>query len=105
MEINKLKDFIKGWFIGDFEPSLLKTNSFEVAIKRYKAGESENKHHHKLATEFTVIVTGEVIMNGVTYYENDIITILPYEATDFKCITDTITVVVKTPSIKNDKYE
>lgn len=104
MNINNLKNFVKGWFIGNFEPTLLNTNDFEVAIKRYNAGDYEESHHHKIATEFTIIVEGEVEMNGTKYIKDDIIMIQPNESTDFKCITDVVTVVIKTPSANNDKY-
>lgn len=105
MEKFNLKDFTKGWFIGSFEPTLLQTSDFEVAVKRYKAGDYENKHHHKIAVEYTVIIDGEVLMNGVKHASNDIIVIKQNESTDFKCLTDVTTVVVKTPSVKDDKYE
>ena len=36
MKKNKLSEMIGGWFIGNFEPSLLKTNYVEVAVKKYK---------------------------------------------------------------------
>ncbi len=104
MTITNLNEFFKGWFVGNFEPTLNTTKDFEVAVKRYKAGDYEEKHHHKIATEITVIVEGEVEMNGVKYVKDDIITIQPNESTDFKCITDVVTVVVKTPSANNDKY-
>ena len=67
MEQHNLNDFIKGWFIGDFKPTLLKTTDFEVGIKRYKVGDSESTHYHKIATEYTIIVEGEVEMNGTKY--------------------------------------
>ena len=105
MEKNNLNNFIKGWFIGNFEPTLFTTDSFEIAIKRYKAGDKENRHHHKIATEFTIIVDGEVEMNGVKYIKDDIIIIKPNESTDFYCLTDVVTTVVKVPCVKNDKYE
>lgn len=104
MKINKLENMVKGWFIGNFEPTLLKTNDFEIAIKKYKAGDYEEKHHHKIAVEYTVILNGEVEMSGKKYRDGDIITILPSESTDFKALTDVITVVVKTPSTSNDKF-
>lgn len=104
MELSYLKDYIRGWFVGNFSPSILKTNDFEVGIKKYKAGDTEHKHYHKIATEITVIVSGTVEMNGITYTEDDIITIDPGESTNFKSITDSVTVVVKTPSVENDKY-
>lgn len=96
---------IKGWFIGNFEPSLYKTNDVEVGIKKYNAGDCENYHYHKIATEFTVIVSGTVEMNGIQYCENDIIKIVPEVSTNFKALTDVITVVVKLPGANNDKYE
>ena len=107
MELEKynLDDMFKGWFIGNFEPSLFKTNDVEVGVKKYKAGDYENAHFHKIATEFTVIISGEVEMNGVVYKENDIIKIVPNVVTNFKAITDVITVVVKLPGANEDKYE
>jgi mannose-6-phosphate isomerase-like protein (cupin superfamily) len=104
MVLNNLKEFTKGWVIGNFEPSLFNTNDFEIAIKTYKVGDYEPSHHHKISTEFTVIVEGEVLMNGTEYKKNDIITIKPNESTDFKCLTEVTTVVVKIPSSKDDKY-
>jgi hypothetical protein len=98
MKKGSLKDMFKGWFIGEFSPTLFNTDQFEVAIKR-------SKHVHKIATEFTVIVEGEVEMNGVKYIKDDIIIIEPNEYTDFRCLTDVVTTVVKVPCVKNDKYE
>ena len=99
-----LKDFFKGWFIGNFDPSLIKTNDVEVAIKKYKAGDHEDSHYHKIATEITAIVSGEVEMNGIKYIADDIIVIEPNDRTDFKCLTDVVTVVVKYPGANDDKY-
>ncbi len=96
---------VKGWFIGNFEPSLYKTNDVEVGIKKYKAGDYENSHYHKIATEFTVIISGSVEMNGIQYFENEIIKIIPGVRTNFKALTDVVTVVVKLPGANNDKYE
>lgn len=104
MEKFNLKDMIGGWVIGNFEPSLLKTNDVEVAIKRYKSGDYDSMHYHKIATEYTVIVSGQVEMSGKIYNENDILIINPLESTDFKAITDVITVVVKIPGVSDDKY-
>ena len=105
MKINNLQNMVKGWFIGNFEPSLLKTNDCEVAVKEYKKGDYEGKHYHKIATEFTVIISGRVRMNGIEYKEGDIIVMEPNEITDFECLEDgTKNVVVKIPGANNDKY-
>lgn len=95
----------KGWFVGNFEPTLIKTESVEVAVKEYKKGEYESKHHHRIATEITVIVVGTVRMNGVEFKKGDIVIIEPGEATDFEVIEDCITTVVKYPGASNDKYD
>jgi len=104
MKKYNIKDMVKGWFIGSFEPTLFNTDLFEVAVKRYNKGDSEERHTHKIATEFTMIIDGDVIMDGAEYTKDDIIVIGPNESTDFKCLTDAVTLVVKTPCVKNDKY-
>jgi len=104
MKIAKLQEMTKGWFIGNFNPTLLATEDVEIAVKEYPAGFSEEWHYHKIATEFTVIVRGEVEMNGVHYGEGDIIVIPPGEGTDFKTLTPVITTVVKIPGATHDKY-
>ena len=105
MKTAKLSEMTKGWFVGNFEPTLYKTNDVEVAVKTYAAGAYEKKHYHKIATEITVITKGTVRMNGVEYSVGDIIIMEPNEATDFYAVTDAENVVVKLPGANNDKYE
>ncbi len=104
MKTSKLSDMKGGWFVGNFEPSLYRTNDVEAAVKSYKAGAYEHSHYHKLATEITVIVSGKVKMNGVEYNEGDIIIIEPGESTDFLAVTDSVNAVIKIPGANNDKY-
>lgn len=104
MKKAQLDKMIKGWFVGNFEPTLYATNDVEVAVKKYRAGDAEARHYHKIATEITVVVSGKVEMNGVTYGEGDIIVISPGESTDFNVLSDTVTAVVKLPGANNDKY-
>jgi len=104
MRKSHLRNMIKGWFVGGFEPSVFNTEVVEVGVKRYQAGDSESRHHHKVATEITVVLDGRARMNGHEYASGDILTILPGESTDFIALTDVTTVVVKLPSVRNDKY-
>lgn len=104
MKTWRLDRMVKGWFVGDFSPTVLKTRAVEVAVKRYAAGEKEDRHHHKIATELTVIVSGRVRMNGREYGTDDIVAISPGEGTDFEVLDDAVTVVVKLPGASNDKY-
>ena len=104
MKTARLENMVKGWFVGNFDPTLIQTNDVEVAVKEYKKGEYEARHHHKLSTEITVIASGHVRMNGIEYHKGDIIVIPPNDSTDFEVLEDTITTVVKYPGSNNDKY-
>ncbi|MDB3972308.1 hypothetical protein N9400_02605 [Candidatus Thioglobus sp.] len=101
---NNIDNMVNGWFVGNFKPTVLSTNDVEVAVKRYKENDYEEKHFHKIATEITMVVEGKIEMDGSIYQSGDIITINPFTATDFRALTNVITVVVKHPGANNDKY-
>jgi quercetin dioxygenase-like cupin family protein len=106
MKTANLKDMVKGWFIGDFSPALMRTECVEAAVKYYNKGDYESAHCHKISREITVVAKGLVKMNKREYAAGDIILIEPGETTDFECMEDgTVTMVVKIPSLTNDKYE
>jgi quercetin dioxygenase-like cupin family protein len=104
MKVSKLDEFFKGWVVGNFEPSLFKTDDFEVSVKNYKKGDYEQSHYHKIATELTIITKGRVVMNNEVYNEGDIITIEPGDITDFRATNDVSTTVIKFPCLTDDKY-
>ena len=96
---------VKGWFVGNFEPSLYKTNDCEIAVKRYKVGDMEAAHYHKIATEITVIVKGRVRMFDTIFTEGDIVIVEPGDVTAFQALEEVVNVVVKLPGVNDDKYE
>ena len=100
----QLADMVGGWMVGDFEPTCIKTTACEVACKHYPGGAAEAAHVHRVATELTLIASGRVTMNGRTYVAGDIVILEPGEATDFKALEPSTTVVVKMPSVAGDKY-
>jgi mannose-6-phosphate isomerase-like protein (cupin superfamily) len=104
MKTYKLEDFKGGWFIGDFNPTLLKTKDFEISVRHYKEGDEEDKHVHKVADEYTVVIQGIVQMNEQKFLPNDIIHIEKGEVVKFKVLTDAITIALKVPSVIGDKY-
>jgi mannose-6-phosphate isomerase-like protein (cupin superfamily) len=99
-----LEEFTNGWIVGDFTPTLVSNKDVEVAIKKYKLDDCETRHVHKIATEYTVVVSGKVKMNNKIYSAGDVVEIKPGVSTDFLCLEDSITVVIKTPSVVGDKY-
>ncbi len=104
MRTARLEEMTRGWLIGDFSPTLHATREVEVAVKHYRAGDSEAAHHHKIAREFTVVVSGSVSMNGRNFGPGDIVVIEPGENADFRALTDAVTTVVKLPGAPHDKY-
>lgn len=102
--VARLEQFTKGWFVGHFEPTLLDTQDVEVAVKHYRAGEAEASHHHRIATEITVILSGRVRMLGREFEAGEVVKIEPGTSTAFECLQDAVTVVVKHPGAVNDKF-
>lgn len=104
MKINKIEEMVGGWFIGDFEPSVLKTKDFEVCYKFHHAGEIWDNHYHKVATEINYLIRGKMNLSGIELNQGDIFTIYPDEVAVPEFLEDCELIVVKTPSIKEDKF-
>jgi hypothetical protein len=104
MKQGLLNEMVKGWFVGDFEPSIAHSTACEVALKHHAAGDHEEMHHHRIATEVTLVVLGRVRIMGKILDPGDILLLEPGEATDFFALTDAVCVVVKLPSARGDKY-
>jgi len=105
MKTTKLSDMWRGWFIGDFEPSVLRTKDFEVGVLTHLKGEQWPKHYHKIATEYNVLIKGSMRIADKLLEPGDIFWFDPTEPADPEFLEDCTVVCVKTPSIIGDKYE
>jgi len=105
MNITKLKDYVRGWFIGNFEPSVLKTKDFEVGVLKHTQGEKWLAHYHKSSVEYNVLVNGKMIIQGKELNSGDVFVFEKGEVADPIFLEDCTVVVVKVPSIPNDKFE
>jgi quercetin dioxygenase-like cupin family protein len=103
MIVDKIDNMVNGWFIGDFEPSILKTNEFEIGIRMHKQGEKCPDHYHAYATEFNVLLFGTMRINDTDLGPGDIFTFLPNEISRAEFYEDCTIVVVKVPSNPTDK--
>ena len=56
MRVGKITDMTRGWMIGNFEPSLLKTELFEVAVLLHPKGQIWPAHYHRVATEYNLLI-------------------------------------------------
>jgi quercetin dioxygenase-like cupin family protein len=105
MIVSDIKDMFRGWFIGNFEPSIFKSKDFEVGILFHSKGEKWPKHYHKEAVEINVLLTGKMIINEKLLLPGNIFLIEKNEIADPEFLEDCTIVCVKSPSIPGDKYE
>lgn len=98
MKVENIDNFKAGWLVGNFEPALIKSTDFEMAIQTTPAGTYIERHYQKVSTEYNCIVSGKVIANGETLSTGDIFIYAPGEITELEIIEDVTIVVFKTPS-------
>ena len=105
MQRFKLEDFIRGWFIGDFTPSIFRTQNFEVGVLHHQKGELWPAHYQKFATEFNVLLSGSLSINNELILVGEIFIIEPMEVAVPIFHEDCKVLCIKIPSLPNDKYE
>jgi quercetin dioxygenase-like cupin family protein len=105
MKKTRIEDYKRGWFIGNFEPSVLKTKEFEVSYMRHAKGEIWDAHYHKESIEYNVLIEGKMIIQGITLVSGDVFVFDKGEIADPVFLEDCKLIVVKVPSIIGDKYE
>jgi quercetin dioxygenase-like cupin family protein len=104
MKISNIKNMKGGWFIGNFEPSVLNTDKFEVGYHRHKKGDPTNDHYHKESNEINLIIKGKMVVNGRELSTGDIFIFEPYVVSEAEFIEDTDLIVVRDSSNPTDKY-
>ena len=105
MKLSNIKNMTRGWFIGDFEPSILRTKDFEVGLLTHKKGEVWPKHYHALSTEYNLLIEGSMTVQGTQINPGDIFIFEPMEIADPVFHEDCKVLCVKVPSVIGDKHE
>lgn len=105
MQIRNIDEMTRGWFIGNFDPSILKTDLFEVGLLTHKKGEIWPRHYHIIATEYNLLISGSMTICGRTIEPGTIFVLEPNEVADPIFHEDCQVLCVKVPSVKADKYE
>ena len=104
MMISNISEMTRGWFIGNFEPSILKTKDFEVGVMSHKKGEYWAPHIHKEAIEYNLLLDGLMNVNDVIIEPGTIFIFDKGEIARPIFLEDCRVLVVKSPSIPGDKY-
>lgn len=97
-------DYIRGWLIGNFIPSIEKTIDYEVGYLQHSKSSFWNFHFHKISTEINILVKGKMIINNIIYEKDDIFIINNNVISCPIFIDDCELICIKIPSVPNDKY-
>tara|TARA_B110000483_G_scaffold241147_1_gene323439 strand:- start:1697 stop:2764 length:1068 start_codon:yes stop_codon:yes gene_type:complete len=92
-----------GWFIGNFEPSVYKTNDFEVGHLFIKKDEATPVHYHNNHMEINYIIKGKMSINNKILEKGDIFLFDKNVISSSYFYEDTQIICVKTPSLPGDK--
>jgi hypothetical protein len=103
MNSYRLENYHKGWFLGNFQPTIFANGDFEVAVKVFQKGDQEPSHKQLISTEVTVVIEGDIQLGSSFFSAGDIIEIPPGEFASFTSLTNSILVCIKYPSIPDDK--
>lgn len=105
IKVGNIYEFDMGWFIGNFEPALVKTKDFEIAIHRHQAKTRGDNHIHKIATEYNFVIDGEVCLDShITLRQNSYWVTEPNQSIEVSFREYTTLLVIKIPSVPGDKY-
>lgn len=104
MIVDDISNYMRGWFVGDFVPAIHKTSEFEVGLLIHKKGEVWDSHFHKRAREINLLIEGRMLMHGTEISAGQIFVLEPWEIADPIFLEDCKVLVIKTPSVKGDKY-
>lgn len=105
MKKHNITEFKRGWFIGNFEPTVFKTANFEVGVLTHLKGEQWPAHYHKIGTEYNVLLEGKMHVCGQDIVAGEVFIFEPNEVADPIFLEDCKVLCVKVPSLPGDKYE
>ena len=103
MIIKKLESFTRGWFVGPFDPSIHKTNDFEVGIVIHRKGDEWPCHYHSVM-EINYLISGKMKIHDELIVAGDVFMLDGFEIADPVFLTDCHVVTIKTPARMDDKY-
>ena len=99
-----LDDFVRGWFIGNFEPSIVKTDKYEIGLLTHNKGEKWDFHYHKLADEINFLVEGRMRINERLIEKGSLFIIQKNQLTCPDFLENCKILCIKVPSVPTDKY-
>jgi quercetin dioxygenase-like cupin family protein len=102
--LNIDKDFVRGWLIGNFSPSIYTSKDIEVGVHYVKRGDRGDNHYHKLQTEYNYIISGRARTHGQELKQGDFFVYEKMDKAEVEYLEDTALLVIKLPAVKEDKF-
>lgn len=105
MLVANVKDYTKGWMVGEFRPAAYRTDGWEFAHHYHEKGFVGTDHMHRSSTEMNYIVFGVVRVKGKTLGRGDMFIFTPGEwCGKVEFLEDTDLIVLRNKG-GNDKEE
>ena len=107
--VNKQREVIKGWLVGQFLDEPFKDDNVEIYCKKFLKGDNSDKlHRHPVGKEYLIIISGKIKMRVddevFEMSEGDYIAINGGQKDKMEeVIEDTVMVGVRCPSVPNNK--
>jgi dTDP-glucose pyrophosphorylase len=99
----KVEDMFRGWFMGNFEPTVFKHSGVEVGYLCHKKGEKWQTHYHNNIIEINLLVEGKMILNDIEINKNEIFKIDPKVIACPIFLEDCYIICIKVPYMVGDK--
>lgn len=99
----QLSNTIRGWFIGNFFPSFIRTEKFEIGYLTHEAGESWDAHIHEKTHEYNYLASGRMLINNEEYNTGDWFIFPAGHLAVPKFVEKCNILCIKMPSVPGDK--
>lgn len=103
IQIYDLETMFRGWFLGNFEPSVLKHTGLEIGYLLHKKGEKWQTHYHNNIIEVNLLIEGKMILNDIEINKNQIFVIDKKVLACPIFLEDCRIICIKIPSMVGDK--
>lgn len=95
--------YMRGWLIGNFEPSIVKTPDYEIGLLTHGKGEQWGFHYHKDTIEFNILLSGHFLLNNIPISAGTVFVINKNIIACPKFLEQCKILCVKIPSVPGDK--
>ena len=103
IQMYKIEDMFRGWFVGNFEPSVMKNTGFEIGYLFHKKGEKWLTHYHNNLIEVNLLIDGKMILNDLEINKNEIFVIDKKVLACPIFLEDCYIICIKIPQMVGDK--